>query len=82
MALGYAMVTGKPGVCAVVPGPGLLNAGAALLTALKSVIGTWTEHHLIAIGVLFVISVIFLPRGLAGSLIPALRRVLERRRAP
>lgn len=33
MALGYAMVTGRPGVCAVVPGPGLLNAGAALSTA-------------------------------------------------
>ncbi|WP_447726301.1 thiamine pyrophosphate-dependent enzyme [Sphingomonas koreensis] len=33
MALGYAMVTGKPGICAVVPGPGLLNAGAALSTA-------------------------------------------------
>ncbi|MDZ3832849.1 MAG: thiamine pyrophosphate-binding protein [Sphingopyxis sp.] len=33
MALGYAMVTGKPGVCAVVPGPGVLNAGAALSTA-------------------------------------------------
>lgn len=33
MALGYAMATGKPGVCAVVPGPGVLNAGAALATA-------------------------------------------------
>ncbi|MFD0849760.1 thiamine pyrophosphate-dependent enzyme [Sphingosinicella xenopeptidilytica] len=33
MALGYATVTGRPGVCAVVPGPGLLNAGAALSTA-------------------------------------------------
>lgn len=33
MALGYAMVTGRPGVCAVVPGPGVLNAGAALATA-------------------------------------------------
>lgn len=33
MALGYATVTGKPGVCAVVPGPGLLNAGAAISTA-------------------------------------------------
>ncbi|MFC3052570.1 thiamine pyrophosphate-binding protein [Kordiimonas pumila] len=33
MALGYAMVTGKPGICAVVPGPGVLNAGAALSTA-------------------------------------------------
>jgi acetolactate synthase-1/2/3 large subunit len=33
MAFGYAMVTGKPGVCAVVPGPGVLNAAAALATA-------------------------------------------------
>jgi acetolactate synthase-1/2/3 large subunit len=33
MALGAAMATGKPQVCAVVPGPGLLNASAALLTA-------------------------------------------------
>ncbi len=33
MAFGYAQVTGKPGVCAVVPGPGLLNASAALATA-------------------------------------------------
>lgn len=33
MALGYAAATGEPGVCAVVPGPGLLNASAALATA-------------------------------------------------
>jgi len=33
MALGAAMATGKPQVCTMVPGPGLLNAGAALLTA-------------------------------------------------
>jgi acetolactate synthase-1/2/3 large subunit len=33
MAFGYARASGRPGVCAVVPGPGLLNAGAALLTA-------------------------------------------------
>ncbi len=33
MALGAALVTGKPQVFAVVPGPGLLNASAALLTA-------------------------------------------------
>ena len=33
MAFGYAQVTGRPGVCAVVPGPGLLNASAALATA-------------------------------------------------
>lgn len=33
MALGAALATGKPQAFAVVPGPGTLNAGAALLTA-------------------------------------------------
>lgn len=33
MADGYARVNDKPGVCMVVPGPGMLNAGAALSTA-------------------------------------------------
>lgn len=33
MADGYARTTGKVGVCFVVPGPGVLNAGAALATA-------------------------------------------------
>ena len=33
MALGYAQSTGKIGVCLIVPGPGLLNATAALSTA-------------------------------------------------
>ena len=33
MAYGYARSTGRPSVFAVVPGPGMLNAGAALLTA-------------------------------------------------
>src|SRR5712672_3100661 len=36
MAYGYARSTGRPGVFSVVPGPGVLNAGAALLTALGS----------------------------------------------
>jgi acetolactate synthase I/II/III large subunit len=33
MAFGYARSTGRPGVFTVVPGPGVLNAGAALCTA-------------------------------------------------
>src|SRR3981189_968621 len=36
MAYGYARSTGRPGVLSVVPGPGVLNAGAALLTAYGS----------------------------------------------
>jgi acetolactate synthase I/II/III large subunit len=34
MAFGYARSTGRPGVCAVVPGPGVLNTAAALCTAM------------------------------------------------
>ena len=34
MAFGYARSTGRPGVFSVVPGPGVLNAGAALITSL------------------------------------------------
>ncbi len=33
MAFGYAQSTGRPGVYSVVPGPGMLNSSAALLTA-------------------------------------------------
>jgi len=33
MALGYALSTGREGVCTVVPGPGVLNAAAGVLTA-------------------------------------------------
>lgn len=33
MAYGYARSTGRPGVCLVVPGPGVLNAMAGLATA-------------------------------------------------
>src|ERR1700755_106245 len=33
MAFGYARSSGKPGVFSVVPGPGVLNASAAMLTA-------------------------------------------------
>lgn len=33
MAFGYARASGRPGVFSVVPGPGILNASAAMLTA-------------------------------------------------
>jgi acetolactate synthase-1/2/3 large subunit len=33
MAYGYAKSSGRPGVFTVVPGPGVLNAGAAICTA-------------------------------------------------
>jgi len=52
--------------------------GSILLTVLKSVIGTWTEHHHIVIGVLFMCAVIFLPKGLMGIVRPLIARKLTR----
>ncbi len=40
--------------------------GALMLTYVKSVVGTITEHHLIIIGGLFILAVIFFQRGLLG----------------
>ena len=50
--------------------------GSLLLTVLRSVIGSYTEHHLIIIGLMFMGAVIFLPRGLIGLARPALMRLL------
>ncbi len=52
MADGYARSTGKVGVCLVVPGPGLLNAGAGLSTAYATnsrvlcIAGQIPTHHI------------------------------------
>ena len=43
MAMGAAQVTGRPAACCVVPGPGLLNAGAALSSAY------WSNARVLAI---------------------------------
>ncbi|MGE0565896.1 MAG: branched-chain amino acid ABC transporter permease [Pseudolabrys sp.] len=56
--------------------------GSILLTALKSVIGSYTEHHLIVIGLLFMGTVIFLPKGLFGIVRPIVERCLARRSKP
>ena len=55
--------------------------GTALLTGLRSIVGSFTAHHHIVIGVLFVIVVILMPRGLVGYAAPALQRWLDARRA-
>jgi branched-chain amino acid transport system permease protein len=50
--------------------------GGVILTVLKSVIGSWTEHHLLIIGLLFMAAVIFLPKGLMGLIRPRVERLL------
>jgi branched-chain amino acid transport system permease protein len=53
--------------------------GSVLLVVLKSIIGSWTEHHLIVIGALFMACVMFLPKGLVGFVRPAIEAWLARR---
>jgi branched-chain amino acid transport system permease protein len=65
----YFEVSTNAVVAVVIGGAGTLIGpliGAVLLVFAKSIIGTVTEHHLIAIGALFMAAVIFFPQGLAG----------------
>jgi branched-chain amino acid transport system permease protein len=50
-----------------------------ILTGLKSVVGTFTEHHLAVVGILFMLSVVFFPKGLLGYLQPRLAAWLAAR---
>ncbi|MFH1558382.1 MAG: branched-chain amino acid ABC transporter permease [Pseudomonadota bacterium] len=52
--------------------------GSVLLVILKSIIGSWTEHHLIVIGALFMVCVMFLPKGLVGFVRPRIEALLMR----
>jgi branched-chain amino acid transport system permease protein len=54
--------------------------GSLLLTALRSFVGSWTTHHLIVIGVLFMAVVVLFPKGLVGFVRITLEHLLEGRR--
>lgn len=56
-------------IATIIGGAGTLIGslyGTILLVYLKSMVGTITEHHQMVIGALFIIAVIFFPRGLIG----------------
>lgn len=76
-ASGNAVITVILGGVGTLIGP---LYGSVILGALKSIIGTYTEHHQIVIGVLFMLSVIFFPKGLIGYLRPRLEAWLARRK--
>ena len=76
-ASGNAVITVILGGVGTLIGP---LYGSVLLTGLKSVVGTFTEHHLIVIGLLFMLSVIFFPKGLIGYLQPRLTAWLSARK--
>lgn len=78
----FFQVSGNAVINVIVGGTGTFVGalyGSALLTVLKSVVGSFTAHHAIVIGALFVVSVIFFPKGLIGYLAPALERLWSRR---
>ncbi|MBI1201104.1 MAG: branched-chain amino acid ABC transporter permease [Rhodopseudomonas sp.] len=81
----YFETSGNAVITVVTGGTGTLVGalyGSALLTLLKSVIGSFTPHHLIVIGILFMGAVIFLPKGIMGSIRPAIERMLARGEKP
>ncbi len=78
----FFQVSGNAVINVIVGGTGTLIGplyGSAILTGLRSVVGSFTAHHHIVIGVMFVIVVIVMPRGLIGYATPALQRWLDRR---
>jgi branched-chain amino acid transport system permease protein len=81
----FFATSGNAVITVVTGGAGTLVGalyGSVLLTVLKSVVGSWTEHHLVVIGVLFMAAVIFLPKGLMGFVRPAVARMLSREPKP
>jgi branched-chain amino acid transport system permease protein len=78
----FFATSGNAVITVVTGGAGTLVGalyGSVLLTAFKSVVGSWTEHHLVVIGLMFMAAVIFLPKGLMGLVRPAVvRTVLAR----
>lgn len=78
----FFAVSGNAVIGVILGGVGTLAGalyGSIILTVMRSVVGTWTEHHLIVIGLVFMIVVIFLPRGLFGFVRPRLEGLLARR---
>jgi branched-chain amino acid transport system permease protein len=64
-------ISGNAVVTVVLGGVGTLIGpifGSVLLTSFKSIIGTWTQHHHIVIGLIFVAIVVSAPKGLTGLL--------------
>jgi branched-chain amino acid transport system permease protein len=81
----FFQTSGNAVITVVTGGAGTLVGalyGGLLLTLLKSVVGSYTEHHLIVIGLLFMGAVVFMPKGLMGIVRPAIERMLARRTKP
>ncbi|CAN7716428.1 branched-chain amino acid ABC transporter permease [Variovorax sp. LjRoot175] len=81
----FFQVSGNAVINVIVGGTGTLIGalyGSSILTVLKSVVGSFTAHHQLVIGAIFVMAVIFFPKGLIGYLVPALERRWARKENP
>jgi branched-chain amino acid transport system permease protein len=79
----FFQVSGNAVVNVIIGGSGTLIGalyGAGLLTVLKSILGSFTVHHHIVIGLLFVVVVIAFPRGIVGYLVPVLEARLSKKK--
>ncbi|MGH8802672.1 MAG: branched-chain amino acid ABC transporter permease [Casimicrobiaceae bacterium] len=79
----YFEVSGNAVIMAIIGGAGTLIGplyGSMLIVALRSVIGSYTSHHLIVIGSLFMLAVMFFPQGLLGFLAQRRERQRQLRR--
>lgn len=77
----FFQVSGNAIINVIVGGTGTLIGalyGSAILTVLKSVVGSFTAHHQIVIGAIFMVSVIFFPKGLIGYAVAAIERRRQR----
>jgi len=80
----FFQVSGNAVINVIVGGTGSLIGplyGSTWLTVLRSVVGSYTPHHQLVIGLLFVVVVVLLPHGLVGYVQPRLQRWLDRRNA-
>jgi len=70
-------VSTKAVVMSLVGGVGTLIGplmGSVIITFLESMIGSYTERHLLVLGVIFIVFVMFLPDGLCGLVQRTFRR--------
>jgi len=75
-------VSSKSVVMALVGGIGTLIGplvGGVIITFLESVLGSYSERHLFALGAIFVVFVLFLPDGLMGWMRRASQRLASER---
>jgi len=67
----HFIISGEAVIWTLIGGMGTLFGpaiGSAFVILLGDLLSTWTEHYLVIIGLIFICAVIFLPKGIVGTL--------------